>query len=177
MKRFVALVSVMCACAPSMQTGSGSLPAGDPPPPWSKGTLAASSVAPAYVSEWRKAENRSSCRLVAPASLGDGAGAMARGATFSGGWAVAYDKDGVRSAFGVAGTGTRASDSTYRDWPRMRRWSDGSTAGYGPEGGSGPNQLAYLRIAGEGCLYNVWSRLGITHLEYLLEQLRFVETP
>ena len=42
------------------------------------------------------------------------------------------------------------------------------------EGGSGPNQLAYLTIPGQGCLYNVWSRLGVDHLEYLLGQLRFV---
>ena len=31
------------------------------------------------------------------------------------------------------------------------------------------------RIAGQGCLYNVWSRLGVPHLEYLLGQLRYVE--
>ena len=52
--------------------------------------------------------------------------------------------------------------------------ADGSTAGYGPEGGTGPAQLAYLRIAGQGCLYNVWSRLGRAHLEQLLGALRFV---
>jgi hypothetical protein len=87
---------------------------------------------------------------------------------------VAYDTRDVRSAFGVAGTGARATDDTYRDWPHTLRWSDGSTAGYGPEGGTGPNQLAYVRIAGQTCLYNVWSRLGVRHLEYLIDQLRFV---
>jgi hypothetical protein len=46
----------------------------------------------------------------------------------------------------------------------------------GPEGGTGPNQLAYLRIAGQGCLYNVWSRLGTTHLESLLGSIRFIDT-
>ena len=87
---------------------------------------------------------------------------------------MAYDQPDLRSAFGVAGTGSGAAEPSYDDWPFARRWADGSSAGYGPEGGSGPNQLAYLRIAGQGCLYNVWSRVGREHLERLLEQLRFV---
>jgi hypothetical protein len=75
----------------------------------------------------------------------------------------------------VAGAGSSAGDSTY-EWPDNIHWSDGSSVTYGPEGGTGPNQLGYLRIAGQGCLYNIWSRLGRDHLEYLLGQLRFVET-
>jgi hypothetical protein len=170
-RRLGIILLVACGCTRPAHVGSGTLPSTDPPAPWSNASI---SAPPIYTSSWQNAENRATCRLIAPLALGEGAGATARTATFSGGWAVAYDKDGVRSAFGVAGTGARVSDSTYRDWPRTRRWSDGSTAGYGPEGGTGPNQLAYLRIAGQGCLYNVWSRLGITHLEFLLEQLRFV---
>jgi hypothetical protein len=77
----------------------------------------------------------------------------------------------------VAGTGSRAEDPAYDEWPHRRSWADGSTAGYGPEGGTGPNQLAYLRIAGEGCLYNVWSRLGVEHLEAVLEGLRRIAAP
>ena len=34
---------------------------------------------------------------------------------------------------------------------------------------------AYVQIAGQGCLYNVWSRLGPAHLVALLGELRFVE--
>ena len=90
---------------------------------------------------------------------------------------MAYDLAETRSAFGVAGTGVEAADASYDAWPFRREWSDGSTAGYGPEGGTGPNQLAYVRIATPGCLYNVWSRLGVAHLEHLLAALRFVETP
>lgn len=41
----------------------------------------------------------------------------------------------------------------------------------------GPNQLAYLRIPGQDCLYNVWSALGRMHLEQLLAALRFVRVP
>ena len=55
-------------------------------------------------------------------------------------------------------------------------WSDGSTAGYGPEAGTDPYELAYLRIAGQGCLYNVWSRLGQSHLVGLLSSIRFIDT-
>ena len=173
--RLQLIVLLAAGCTRAASVSGGTLPA-DPPAPWSKGTLSAQNVAAVYPAAWKAAENRATCRLIAPAALGAGDGATARVATFGGGWAVAYDEGGVRSAFGVAGTGVKAADSTYRDWPHTRRWSDGSNAGYGPEGGGvGPNQLAYLRIAGQGCLYNVWSRLGITHLEYLLEQLRFVE--
>jgi hypothetical protein len=117
------------------------------------------------------------CAPLAPSSFGEGAGAAARRANFGGGWGVAYDLPELRSAFGVAGTGARAADPSYAEWPHARVWRDGSRAEYGPEGGSGPNQLAYLRVSGQGCLYNVWSRLGRGHLEHLLEHLRFVDVP
>lgn len=146
----------------------------EPPAPWSAEPLSAEQVPAVFRQQWLRAENRVSCALVAPASLGAGNGAVPRAATFSGGWGIAYDLPGLRSAFGVAGAGVSASGPSYPDWPRSRRWSDGSSVGYGPEGGTGPNQLAYLKIHGQGCLYNIWSRLSVEHLEYLLEQLRFV---
>jgi hypothetical protein len=153
-------------------------PAPAPPAaPWAGERLAAGQVPAVFVAEWRKAANRATCALIAPSSLGAGAGATPRAAYFGGGWSVAYDQPGLRSAFGVAGAGSRASDLSYDDWPHRRAWSDGSSAGYGPEGGTGPNDLAYLRIQGQDCLYNVWSRLGRAHLEQLLESLRFVAVP
>ena len=145
-----------------------------PAAPWSNAAVRASDIPAVYSSQWRVAENRATCSLVALTEFGVGAPAVPRAATFSGGWAVAYDLPRVRSAFGVAGSGSRATDSTYGGWPNHMRWSDGSSADYGPEGGSGPNQLAYVRIAGEGCLYNVWSRIGKEHLELLIEGLRRV---
>lgn len=143
--------------------------------PWSRDSLAPDQVPVEYVRAWRSAANRSSCALIAPAAarVGDATPRIAR---FAGGWAVAYDTPAVRSAFGVAGTGTTADAATFDAWPNRRRWADGSSAGWGPEGGTGPNQLAYLRVAGQGCLYNVWSRLGEGHLSALLLQLRFVRT-
>jgi hypothetical protein len=143
--------------------------------PWSAARLPRADVPAVYLTQWEQAANRRSCALLVPASLGEGAGASPRAAVFSGGWAVAYDRGSMRSAFGIAGSGTAPDSTTYDAWPHRIRWADGSSAGYGPEGGTGPNQLAYLRVAGQHCLYNVWSRLGVSHLESLLSQLRFVE--
>ena len=142
-------------------------------PPWSRDTLRPEQVPAEYLRAWRVAANRSSCALVAPAAVRV-QGARPRIAQFAGGWAVAYDTPEQRSAFGVAGTGTAPDTNTYDAWPNRRRWADGSSAGWGPEGGTGPNQLAYLRIAGQECLYNVWSRLGEEHLRRLMLELRFV---
>jgi hypothetical protein len=57
------------------------------------------------------------------------------------------------------------------------RWLDGSSAGYGLEGHTGPNWLAYVKIPGQQCLYNVWSRRGKADLEQLIASLRFVYQP
>lgn len=146
------------------------------------------------VADWSKAENKSSCAALAPDTLGsEGSGATARRATFSGGWAVAWDKAGLpgtatsgdpctncgRGAFGVAGTGSTGDTpdqvkALTNNWPNSREWADGSRAGYGPEGGSGPKLLAQLYVQGQGCLYNVWSSVSQNHLELLLDHLRFV---
>ncbi len=150
-------------------------PAAPPPAPWSAAPIPADRLPRHFLEQWVRAENRAICAPIAPADVGAGEGATARAATFSGGWAVAYDRPGLRSAFGVAGTGSSAAAGPGEySWPYERVWADGSRAGYGPEGGTGPNELAYLRIQGQGCMYNVWSRLGRDHLAYLLEQLRFV---
>ena len=147
------------------------------PAPWSGPALAPSDVPDIYLTVWRSAENRGRCALLASARLDPGLESRAtpRAATFSGGWAVAYDLPGERSAFGLAGTGSDAwAGDVYDEWPEKRLLEDGSRVGYGPEGGTGPNWLAYLRIPGQQCLYNVWSRRGRAHLEELLGQLRFV---
>ena len=179
------LVASACGASTPDEEPSGDSSPVPPPPsaapalapaPWSGPRLARGDVPTFYVTQWEKADNRATCAMIAPASLGDGEGAKPRAATFSGGWAVAYDQPGLRSAFGVAGAGTTPDSTTYDGWPHKVVWADSSKAGYGPEGGGvGPNQLAFLEIKGQQCLYNVWSRLGIPHLEYLLSQLRFVE--
>lgn len=154
-----------------------STPAPAPPAPWAGEPLDSAAVPGPYLAAWRSADNRGSCALLAFAPALERARPTAepRAARFGGGWGVAWDLPELRSAFGVAGTGVVPGPDTYDDWPHHRSWADGSRAGYGPEGGRGPNQLAYLQVAGQRCLYNVWSRLGREHLESLLERLRYVE--
>lgn len=171
-----AAVAVTLACRPA-STPSSSASGLRAPAPWSEPALAGSAVPSVYLAAWRAADNRARCAPLAPERLDPELArqAQARVATFSGGWGVAYDLPDVRSAFGVAGTGASASArDTYDAWPDKRTLADGSRVGYGPEGGTGPNWLAYVRIPGQDCLYNVWSRRGRAHLEELLGQLRFV---
>ena len=168
MRTALATVLLLTACT------TGTPPAATRPP-WSGPALARADVAAVYVTQWEKAENRSTCALIAPRTVGtEGANATPRAATFSGGWAVAYDLPTLRSAFGVAGTGVSEGGASYDQWPHSEAWDDGSRVEYGPEGGTGPNELAYLRIEGQDCLYNIWSRLGRKHLEQLIHELRFV---
>lgn len=148
--------------------------------------------------EWAKAANRAKCAPLALAGDGGAAGTPRR-ANFSGGWAVAFDLPGQHSAYGFAGTGLLPEDGEdyatlvdrlAKQWPLMRRWDRGdnlpagSAAGYGLSGaepysaadpqGRGQQSLAYLRIPGQACSYNVWSQLGRAHLETLLGQLRVI---
>lgn len=145
-------------------------------PPWSGTPISASRIPRIYADVWRAAENRSRCALLAPLGLtAEMAAATPRKATFSGGWAVAYDLPQERSVFGVAGSGSDAWDpDTFAKWPHNINWSDGSSAGYGPEPGSGPNWLAYVKVRGQQCLYNVWSRRGRSQLEQIIDSLRTV---
>jgi len=145
--------------------------------PWSGTPLTLAAVPAVYLAVWRSAENRDQCALLAPKALAPDLARRAnvRAATFSGGWGVAYDLPEQRSVFGVAGTGASAwDDYIYDAWPEKRVFADSSRVGYGPEGGTGPNWLAYVRIPGQQCLYNVWSRRGRAELEELLADLRFV---
>lgn len=174
------LTVALLACSSSPDVAPPSDSPSEPPvaadAPWRSNRLSVGSVPQPYFTAWSRAENRTTCGLIAFVESAATQGAAPRVATFSGGWGVAYDRADLRSAFGVAGTGVRASDPSYDEWPHKLTWSDGSSVGYGPEGGTGPNQLAYLTIAGQGCLYNVWSRVGRAHLEQLIGTLRFVET-
>jgi len=156
------------------------------PAPWAADRIAKKEVPRVFLTEHRKAENRAGCPLLVPTDLGAGAGAKPRRASFHGGWAVAYDKKGLpgtkssgddcddcgRSAFGVAGAGVTKGGGPA--WPHEIVWADGSRAGYGPEGGAGARQLAFVEAADAECLYNVWSSLGEEHLLVILRGLRRV---
>ena len=152
--------------------------------------------------EWAKAANRAGCAPLALASDGGGTAvdAIPRRANFSGGWGVAFDTPDLRSAFGFAGPGLLPADradfavqvdALARQWPYLRRWDSGenlpagSVAGYGVLGakpypatnqaGHRLHSLAYLRIPGQACQYNVWSRISRVHLETILGLLHVVE--
>jgi hypothetical protein len=171
MKRLLLPALLLTACA----TTNSSAPF-PPTAPWRSAPISRLEVPTVYVEQWSKAENRDTCALVAFRRLGTGgAGAQLRAANFAGGWAVAYDFPDLRSAFGIAGAGVKADDPSYDKWPYVHEWGDGSKVEYGPEGGEGPNQLAYLRIEGQGCLYNVWSRVSREHLEELVREIRLVQ--
>jgi hypothetical protein len=93
-----------------------------------------------------------------------------------------------RSAVGVAGAGVVALESDIRSWPNVIEYDDGSLLGYGIEGAGNltvdnpatgsvdsPTQLAFLSIASQDCLYNIWSRRSVTELRSVIDRLRFVE--
>lgn len=114
---------------------------------------------------------------------------------------MAFDRPELRSAYGVAGSGLLPDDRAGQEervarleaqWPYIRRFGSGdklpagSVAGYGLEGAEpysaanpdarGQDSLAYIRIPGQACQYNIWSKLGRGHLEALLDHLRMVKT-
>lgn len=171
-----AVVAARAHHPPTLPAGDGSTPA-----PWTAPPLAAYEVPDVYVDEWRRAENRDVCPLLAPDWLASGvASARPRRAEFSGGWAVAYDDPTLcaacgDSAFGVAAVGGPAEQDMDARWKQHVRWADGSHAGYGLEGDTGPGWLAYLVVAGAGCNYNVWSNLGEAHLIELMSSLHRVD--
>lgn len=175
MRRLI-LAAVLCGAAPSAQARPAPL------------------IGEAIVrDQWARAENRARCAPLGLVSDGRARG-VARAAHFGGGWAVAFDLPGMRSAYGFAGTGLLPDDALSdrvqrerltKQWPSMRdlpKLPAPAFAGYGLMGaqpypamnpsGKGLESLAYLRIGGQRCTYNVWSRLSRDHLESLLDNLR-----
>src|SRR5690606_19696020 len=111
MKPFILVPAV--ALAACVQPGLDPQPATSPTASTPSTTMP--SVPPPFVAaelvrqQWAKAENKARCAPVAFTDTGN-AGGTARAATFSGGWAVAFDLPGTRSAYGVAGPGLIADD-------------------------------------------------------------------
>ncbi|BAV96018.1 hypothetical protein [Lysobacter enzymogenes] len=164
------------AAAPALSAATVAAPAGGARAPWQGASVSAQSVPAVYLAEWKKAKNRDRCAPLALVGAEKEAGLKVRRASFSDGWAVAYDAPDQRSAFGIAGTGLDIDGKGYR-FPNNLSWSDGSKVSYGLEGGTGPGYLGYLEVAGQRCLYNIWSARGQKHLESLLLSLRKVQTP
>lgn len=179
---------------PTTTTTTSVQSASDEPAPWSSGLLPQSAVPQHLIEDWARAENRTWCSALYPATPLDlGAEDAGWSAEFAGGWAITWDSpsgpgrssdggycpDCGREAFGVAGAGITGTADSLSIWPKQIDWPDGSRAGYGVEGGQAPGSgapfLAYLLVEGQGCLYNVWSFVGEEHLLDLLTSLRFVE--
>lgn len=197
---FLSAAAVLAACGPQPSAEPQPSPAVSASPATRSAELPPS-AALRYIAarlirqQWAKAENRASCAPVAFTDDG-GAGGTPRPATFSGGWAVAFDVPGTRSAYGVAGPGLLAADRgppyaqtrrLTRQWPyfmELDQFERPSFAGYGLEGaqryragnpaGRGENSLAYVRVHRQNCTYNVWSRLGRAHLKLLLRGLQLL---
>lgn len=160
-----------------------------PDAPWAQGFLTPDRVDSTLLDAWSNAANRGYCALLAPASLGpEGSEAITRVAGFTpeSNWSVAWDnptgpgmtgsselcEDCGRSAFGIRGSDL-LNDGTEPTW------SDGSGVTLHPQDGQYADGhkrvLANLVVSGQPCLYQVWSSLGETHLEWLIDQLRFVD--
>ncbi len=170
----VAPVAPPPAAAPDLPAADGSTRA-----PWTSPRLARAAVPSVFMQVWAAAANRDACPVLVPTWLGAGAHAQPRPTTFSGGWGVAYDApqlcaDCRESAFGVAGVGGAPDEDSDARWGKHVRWSDGSHAGYGLVGDTGPGWLAYLVVRGAGCTYNVWSNVSEAHLLMLMSSLHEV---
>jgi hypothetical protein len=168
-------VAPPASAAPTLPTDDGTQVA-----PWTVAPIAPGAVPPVFMQVWAAAGNRDACPLLVPAWLGAGASAAPAPAEFVGGWGVAYRQPALceacgDSAFGVAGVGGEVDDGVDAGWAKHVSWSDGSHAGYGLVGDTGPGWLAYLVVAGSGCNYNVWSNVSEAHLLGLLGSLRHVQ--
>jgi len=143
--------------------------------PWDRDRLALGDVSPVLVEEWRLAENQLWCSGLYPDGF-DTQDATIRRAEFSGGWALAWDLPGLRSAFGIAGTGSPSWDDIGVRMPATVSY-DGTIVGYGGEGfDDGARQrLAEFAIPGQLCGYQAWSKLGDEQLLELVDSLRLVE--
>ncbi len=156
--------------------------------PWSRTIPRSDAVT--TVGEWEDASNRSECAalgLVDIDPLGDGWDI--RGATFIGGWGVAFDlpdgpgraksgdrcEDCGRGAFGVAGLPEEwdSGESPADDEDEVIEYTDGSVVGWSRA--SDPSHwLAHIKVPGQSCRYEVWSFVSEDHLERVLARLRLV---
>jgi len=86
----------------------------------------------------------------------------------------------------ILGLFTKESQAeAKRSAPFSKSWSDGSTAAYGADTPGGPFGTptdpeatafeALLTLPDQDCAYRIYDTLGKSHLELVLDNLRFVE--
>ena len=161
-----------------------------PPSPWSEEPMTRQDAPAVLLSAWSHAPNREACAPIAPRSLGEGAGARARAGELDGGWSLEFDRRGQRgigrdgqicercgrATFGVAGTAMtpeELADLEHGADAPPASFRDGSHAAVSPE--EDGVVAATITIAGQGCVYQVWSFLGQAHVEELVRELRRVD--
>jgi hypothetical protein len=167
-------------------TTSQPLPASSGPVPWSAAPLELSDLPDAYRLEWAEAGEPSACPFLAFADLGPEAEqATIRRAEHAREMLVVWDNpDGPGHdrrgepcpdcGRGVVGLGTWQGAGNAVG-PATIAWDDGSFANitttipwvlYGV--------TARIQPAGADCMYQIWSHIGVEHVEYLISQLRRV---
>lgn len=145
--------------------------------PWSNAAINNGATDAVYRQEWLKAESRALCPILAlpKQSSAHLSAHSVRRANFASGWGVAYDLPDLRSAYGVANASTVDPNDLSYSWPYNTSYQDGSTVGYGHEGGDPTAKwLAYIVLPQNNCFYNVWSAQGKDHLEQMIADLRLV---
>jgi hypothetical protein len=162
-----------------------------PASPWSAPRMNAHEANPQILSAWERAENRDTCAPIATSTLGVAAGARARTSTLGGGWLVEFDRPGLpgvdrqgrecdtcgRSVVGIAGTTISPDSLLAPDADALTpSYSDGSHAEVEFTDVDGEHVASVtFTIAGQGCVYEVWSLVGPEHLEQIVAGLRLVE--
>jgi hypothetical protein len=164
-------------------------PADWPAPPWTAPPLAARD-APATVEAFHAAGSPgAACPAIAPADLGEGAGAVATSMTadfiLPNRWMVGYDLPWIEAPvpeeYGDWDFAISAQD--LDDWSILagstdhRAYADGSHlfTWVWDEGGGFSRSVAHVRMPGSPCDYWIQTYLGRSHLEHLIANLRFVE--
>jgi hypothetical protein len=180
--------TTMAIAAPTVATiDLSTLPAA----PWSAPRMSAHEAPPTILSAWERADNRDTCAPIATRSLGVAAGARARTSSLPGGWLVEFDRPGLpgvdrqgrecdacgRSVFGISGTPMSPDALLAPDADALApTYSDGSHAEVEFTDVDGEHVASVtFTVAGQGCVYEVWSLVGPEHLEELVAGLRLVE--
>lgn len=158
-----------------------------PAAPWAGAPISAREAPRAVVRAWQSADNHSTCAPVAPSAFGAADDARGRESRVAGGWVVEFDRPGLpgvdragnecdtcgRSVFGIAGTSMDPEELFDAESPTFE---DGSHLLVEVSDGDGESVAsATFTVAGQGCVYEVWSFLGPEHLSELVSSLRLVE--
>ena len=162
-----------------------------PAAPWSGARMSANEAPATILSAWERADNRDTCAPIATRTLGIAAGARARTSDLPGGWLVEFDRPGLpgvdrqgrecdtcgRSVVGIAGTTMSPDALLTSDADALTpSYSDGSHAEVEFTDVDGEHVASVtFTVAGQGCVYEVWSLIGPEHLQEIVSGLRLVE--